>query len=193
MADDQPTSPPHPQPHPPNAGKDWRQHLRSCLIMLGLTLVVLVGLGVGARLWADWVWSQHRAEIRESLPRVEPLLTALEMYRKDYDAYPATLTQLTPKYMDVIPEPPFEFKAQWGWEYSADPEMVTGWIDAALANEGFVTPPGIYHLYVTVPSHYSPLRGLFQDRLVYRPDERYPAVAYGGVLERIDGWGYYHE
>lgn len=161
--------------------------------MGALTLLVLFVLGVGARLWSGWVWAQHREAIREDIARVEPLLTALEMYREDYGAYPPSLAQLTPKYIDAIPAPPFEFEAQWGWEYSADPEMVSGWIDDVPANEGFVTLPGIYHVYVTVPTDYSPLRGFFQDRLVYRPDARYPEVAYGGVLERIDGWAYYHE
>ncbi len=170
-----------------------RSHARSCAIMLGLTVLVLGALGLGARWWADYVWSRNREQIRQDLRNVEPLLTALEMYRADHDDYPPKLDALTPEYIASIAEPPFDFTAQFGWEYSADPEMVNAWIEEQPANRGFEQRDDIYHLYVTVPSDYSPLYGLFQDRLVYRPNEQYPVVGYGGALERIAGWGYYHE
>ncbi|MCW5942330.1 MAG: hypothetical protein KIS66_08870 [Fimbriimonadaceae bacterium] len=35
--------------------------------------------------------------------------------------------------------------------------------------------------------------GSFGDRFVYQPSGNYPEKGYGGILERMGAWGYYHE
>ncbi len=166
-------------------------HWRASVIMLGILLLVLGALAVAARVWSRHVRAQRREEIRAALPGVEPLLAALEMYREDYGAYPLELDALTPEYIDALPEPPVF--THTGWVYSVDPDDVRYTPQPDGPTEGPPVPERVYHLWVLIPGSYTPLRGLLGDVLAYRSHGHYPEHAYGGTLERIDGWGYYHE
>ena len=48
-------------------------------------------------------------------------------------------------------------------------------------------------LFVRVNREYAPNRWSFGDTFAYHPGGRYPREAYGGILERVGRWGYYHE
>ena len=166
---------------------------RACLIMTALTVAVLALLYWGAQWWLDRTWDRHREQIRKDIRTVEPLLSALEMYRADCGAYPPTLSHLTPQYILSIPPPSFDFPAD-EWQYVSGRAEVQAWADEKREGEPpLELPDQVYSLWVWVPAGYTPLSGLLSDALVYHSNEQYARFAYGGGLEPIDGWAYYHE
>ncbi len=170
------------------------QKARACLIMTALTVLVLALLYWGAQWWLDRTWDRHREQIREDIRKVEPLLSALEMYRAANGAYPPTLSHLTSQYIPSIPPPSFDFLAD-EWQYVSGRAEVQVWADEKREGEPpLELPDQAYSLLVWAPRGYTPMSGMFADALVYHPHEQYARFAYGGVLmERIDGWAYYHE
>jgi len=162
--------------------------------MIALTVVVFAILGVGARVYYAWLWQRHREAISHAITEVQPLLSALEAYRADHGSYPSALDDLVPDYLPAIPEPPFDFPVD-EWQYVSGREEVRDWAWEAATNEApLELPEQVYSLWVWVPSGYIPLSGMFSDALVYHSHGEYARFAYGGVLmERIDGWAYYHE
>jgi hypothetical protein len=160
--------------------------------MVGLTILVLALLHIVTQWWLDRTWEAHRTSIQRDVQEVEPLLEALEAYREDHGTYPRALPDLTPEYLTAIPPPPFEFPAD-AWMYASGPERVRGAGIEGPDENNIDFPEQVYALWVWVPTGYTPLSGLLSDALVYHSHEQYARFAYGGVLERIGGWAYYHE
>ncbi len=123
---------------------------------------------------------KHRNAMREkamavTMKQAEPLIEAINRYRKDHGKPPVSLHALIPRYLTIIPEP--GALALNGWHYRANE-------DAA---------PGDWEMFVCVRGEYSPNTLGFGDRFVFLPDGNYPRLGYGGVLERVGKWGYYIE
>jgi len=54
----------------------------------------------------------------------QPLIQAIEAFRKDTGNYPASLSQLTPKYLPEVANDVADRKHKFsGWEYSTDTNM----------------------------------------------------------------------
>lgn len=166
--------------------------MRSCVALAAIVVALLIIIGLVFALWGTHVWNRNREALHGQLAQVQPLLAALEAYHQDYAAYPSTLHALVPKYLPKVPAPPFSFQAEW-W-YSPYPGDLLRWGEPSNpANAGVQVPEDTYHLWVWVPTEFTPLRGLYRDALVYRPNRQYPTYGYGGTLEPIGDWGYYHE
>lgn len=166
--------------------------IRSCAVLGAVMVGLVIVFGLLLVLWGNYVWSRNRETLRTQLREVQPLLTALEAYHQDYGAYPLTLNALVPKYLPEVPKPPFDFEAEW-WYSPYRGDLLRWGEPSNPANAGVEVPEDTYHLWVWVPTEITPVRGLYRDALVYRPNQEYPVYGYGGTLERIDGWGYYHE
>jgi hypothetical protein len=155
-----------------------------CGVIVGLLLVIVAGVSWtldGRRRAREWQ-QQQRPELLQAGANAEPLIAALRAYRADYGEAPERLGQLVPQYTTRVPRPASLFQSR-EWQYARAP-LPAG-------------DPREFELYAYVPHDYCALQrrsfGHFSDCFVYRSDRTYPADAYGGVLERIGDWGYYHE
>ena len=158
--------------------------------LLVLTVLYFAGLAVGHALafWGSRIEEVDRRELVTAVEKADAIPRALEAWRADNGGYPLELRALVPDYLDEIP--PVPFGDADAWRYDADAREVIAWVEDVPPED----LPAMYHLYArferTHPLDVAYLGGV----LVYRSDTRYPYRAYGGdLLERIDGWAYYHE
>ncbi len=143
--------------------------------------IVLGALWGAARVWhcrAERQWEVKKGELAAGAKAAEPILAALEAYGRDEGHFPPALEDLLPKYLTAIPEPRFPFEAEWTYGPRADRDC--------------------FALYVSVPHDYCPPAVVgwplhFNDAFVYHSDGKYEPSDYGGILERIGAWAYYHE
>ncbi|RYG53405.1 hypothetical protein EON80_32750 [bacterium] len=103
--------------------------------------------------------------------RSQPLIQAIENYRREHDQYPAQLSDLAPEHLLEVPYtgavgyPQFRYKK-------------------ASENSLFKS----YELQI-----FTPVGGINFDTFNYWPEHAYPKTMYGGTVERIGDWAYVHE
>lgn len=134
------------------------------LIATLASITALVGL-------PEFNWRVRRHAIERFAPTARPLIGALKRYELDHGRPAESLQALVPRYLPAIPET--GFGAFPAFEY------VVG--DARDEEDG-------WSLRVPLP-----LGFLNWDMLIYLPSEHYPAIGYGGRLERFHEWAYVHE
>ncbi|MDP3506646.1 MAG: hypothetical protein Q8T09_01525 [Candidatus Melainabacteria bacterium] len=110
--------------------------------------------------------------MEELADRSKPLIAAITHYQKDHDGPPAKLELLVPKYIDQIPNT--GLGAYPDYEYSTP--------GTSLGQEAS------WELSVDCPA------GFFKfDAFYYLPTEKYPEDVFGGYLEPIRNWAYFHD
>lgn len=118
-------------------------------------------------------WGERRAGLINASVRTIPLIVAIENYRFDNGAPPATLTALVPRYIAAIPPTGM----------TAYPEFY--YYSTAKRPEG-----ATFHSYeVGVQTPF----GLSFDRFYYWPEADYPKLSRSGRIERVGNWAYLHE
>jgi len=143
------------------------------------TVVLLVVLGLAAfavtlKVRRGFVEEERAPELQATMRRAAPLLAAIGEYTQRHGHPPPDLTRIVPEYIPCLPEPgPL---AKGGWRYDVGKRPIAGG----------------WSLYVMVSRRYSDPTG-FGDVFAYHPSGRYEPAAYGGGLERVGTWGYYHE
>lgn len=102
--------------------------------------------------------------------RAEPLVAAIERYRRERGEPPRELSALVPDFLPAMPAqlPPLQIVT------GDEAQRVYGGNEWALSSEVSI---GI----------------LNWDMWLYFPNGAYPRHGFGGWLERIDGWAYVHE
>lgn len=185
-------------PQEPYPGDEWIErplvhHTRACIIMALPTLVVLVLLGLAARMWSRYLQDNEREEFREDVRGVEPLLGALDTFREEHRVCPADLAELVSDYVARVPAPPLDLPVG-EWRYTADREKGRRRArEERPDNTALDLPAQVYALSgsgcpeITFPSPGS------SPTPSSTPHEECARFGCGGVLERIDGWAYYHE
>ncbi len=162
-----------------------RTQRRTAWVCVELTLLTLAVLALGFRFW--WqrrltIWEERKAELLELTRKAEPLIAALEAYRRDHKRYPDELEELVPRYLPRIPEPTAVAERSWIYD--------TGQNISAQCRSTNLS----YDLSVDVRHDFCPLCFVsFGDMFAYHHTGIYPGAAHGGGLERIGKWGYYHE
>jgi len=84
--------------------------LKWMAISLGISLIALF---IGLRILLD-----RTREFRAQAKLGQPIVHAIEQHKQELGSYPGSLAELTPKYLDKMPDIPDRgnFKFQ-GWEY----------------------------------------------------------------------------
>jgi hypothetical protein len=153
--------------------------LKSAASQIAVVLLVLVLAGSAAS-FALAQRQKRREQMRvTALPitvkQAQPLIGAIERYRKENSALPKSLSILAPKYIRQIPSA--GPAAKGGWHY----QVTTDW------------QSGGWSLSIKVRDEYSPNVMGFGDTFVFHPSGKYPDAAYGGGLRIFGKWGYYVE
>jgi hypothetical protein len=159
-----------------------RRLLPACLVVNAV-----LGIGLGAAWWRQRrvkaAWAARQTELRATQANAGALLRAIQRYESEHARPPATLTELVPGYLPRLPDPGPVARNGWSYRVGARPDP-----------EWEPPPDQPWSLGVQVRSGFCPACGFsFGDYFAYHPTGRYPRAAYGGILERIGGWGYYHE
>lgn len=119
----------------------------------------------------EFNWRVRRHAIERFVPTARPVIDALKKYELDHGRPAESLQTLMPQYLSAIPETGFGAFPTF--------EYVVG--DARDEEDG-------WSLRVPLP-----LGFLNWDMLIYLPSQHYPAIGYGGRLERFQEWAYVHE
>jgi hypothetical protein len=60
-------------------------------------------------------------EFRAQANAGQPIVKAIEAFRKETGTYPASLTELVPKYMSAVPDMPDKANHKWrGWDFRTE-------------------------------------------------------------------------
>lgn len=135
----------------------------------GLVLTSIFSLEL---LSSGLVYSVRRASMKNASVVGKPIIEAIKEFKTDKGHYPASLEELVPSHLNLIPHtqmcgyPKFEY--------------VTG--------KDIPSSSGGYELFIKTP-----LGLLNWDVFYYWPSESYPERDKGGWVEKIDNWAYVHE
>lgn len=140
------------------------------IVALGFSLVFLLP----SKLHKDRVNAVRPGLLQDTMRRAVPLIAAIRRYENENGKPPEELSALVPKYLDTPPYPGDLAKDGWRYEAGRRPD------------------DGGWTLWVRSHKHRTGLYG-FSDAFVYHPSGKYEMYDYGGVLERISDWAYYHE
>lgn len=136
------------------------------VLLISLCVVVAVLIGLKGRSFIRGIQFEDLAD------RSKPLIAAIALYEKNHDGPPAKLEQLVPQNIDQIPHTGLGVYPNY--EYNA-PNTGLG-LDAS------------WGLCVSCPV------GIFKfDAFYYLPTEKYPEYVFGGYLEPIRNWAYFHD
>lgn len=117
------------------------------------------------------LWPMRRAGLQQATTRAQPLIGAIEKFKRENKRLPANLQELVPAYIPAVP--------QTGM--AAYPEFIYN-------NDGF--KKRYFQTYqLSVRTGF----GFDFDSLNYWPEGDYPTEMYGGRVERIGSWAYVHE
>ena len=150
-------------------GLCFNHHRRNalCLLLCSLTAIPCYCFGL--------VLSHpiKRTALNQVMVRAEPLIAAIRKYEAASGLSPADLGVLVPGYLAAVPTPGIGTSSEFYYR-RASPD------DGSEGNPWMliVRPPVI---------------GMGFDRFFYLPNQNYPERGWGGVLERIGNWAYYHE
>ena len=109
----------------------------------------------------------HRGLLLKATGRAEPIVTALESYRRDAGRYPRSLADLIPRHLQDIPSTGMLAYPEFSYE--------------APAHANGAIP---YELRVSM------LLGLDVDLLLYWPTKSYPPRLYQGPVIPVGDWAY---
>lgn len=146
------------------------QTRRVGLTLLAFCAAYFVVAGIGLRAVA---YVRQRA-FRHMTHRARPLVNAIRQYESKHKVPPRSLNDLIPEHLSMVPST--GIGAYPSYEYATGSES-----RAASTDNTWIL---VVH---------TPIGLLNWDMLVYYPNQKYPATAYGGVLERIEDWAYVHE
>lgn len=165
------------------------RHRVAAVWLVGIGLA-LVGAVYTIRVLREQ-WEGRKPELIETIRSAQPLIGAIRAFQAANGHPPARLDDLVPSFIGRIPSP--AGPAAGGWEYwtsTAGGRTEGGkWHRVQLDRKA-----GGWALGIAVRKGFRPyLIYDIGDYFVFHPSGDYSARAYGGVLERVDGWGYYHE
>jgi hypothetical protein len=164
--------------------KNLRRPIVFVAAVVGIVFAVRDGCGY-LRHQQNLVWQNQRLpELRKTMQGAAPIIAAIRKYEKDHGRPPERLQELVPRYLPIIPSPG-NVSRSINWEY----------IRTISPREGGSEEPhnDKWSLGIQVRGDFCPRCYSFGDWFMYHPSSIYPQVAYGGVLEKVDDWGYYHE
>jgi hypothetical protein len=119
------------------------------------------------------------AQLSAVAAEAQPLIASVRAYEAKNRVPPPSLTAVP-----AARAPSIEVAAPPAWLYG-DPGMIIG---------PPTVPKSRWALGIRVKSDFCPRCGMsFGDTFVYHSDGVYPEKLYGGVLERVGVWAYYHE
>lgn len=147
---------------------------KAAWLCLELTVLALT-VWAGFRVWRE----ERKVELVEFTRKAEPLITALEAYRKEHEKYPDKLERLVPHYLPCVPNPMNVARSDWVYD-----------------GRGDECSDSLYVLFIDVRPHFCPFHLLSSsDEFVYHPNGYYNRNAFSneGEMERIGEWAYYHE
>jgi hypothetical protein len=152
----------------------------SCLVQAALLALPIAGWMTYKKVWGGHLWQSQRVpELQAVVADAAPIITALNAYTRDHKGEaPTTLTKLVPDYLKALPVAgPVSRKGEWLYKLAVrNPEQ------------------GKWQLGVQVRKDFcSRCDFSFGDTFVYHASGKYPREGYGGILEPVAGWGYYHE
>jgi hypothetical protein len=157
--------------------KSLRRPLVFCAAVIGTVFFIRDGCAYVQR-QREAAWKNERLpELRRTIRDAAPIIAAIRKHEKDHGKPPEKLQELVPRYLSAVPRPG-EIARSINWDYeSENPLHGERW-----------------QLGVPVRRDFCPRCGYsFGDMFVYHPSGKYPRAAYGGILEKVDDWGYYHE
>jgi hypothetical protein len=94
--------------------------MKTFLRVLGWLAIAGLILLVGGVILLRALFSRTR-EFRAKAESGQPIVRAIEQYKKDSGTYPASLADLAPKYLPVVPDLPDESKSKFeGWDYRTE-------------------------------------------------------------------------
>jgi hypothetical protein len=164
-----------------SAGSRDRRRLLARLLLVLVVLPLCVGVIV-AQVRAQErrkaaLWRLRMAELALTQQRAAAVITALRRYSARTGGPPVSLSALTPRQLPALPDPGRASRGGWFYQSQAEGQ-----------------PLGVWAIGVPLRKDFCPRCGFsFGDYFVYHSNGRYPRAAYGGILEPIGGWGYYHE
>jgi hypothetical protein len=150
-------------------GLFWRKHRGWSLTVLLASLIFMVVLPAGLKIG---FMIRYDAFVRLA-QRSQPLISAIRQFEAKYGNPPADLESLVPAFLDEVPQT--GIGAYPNYEYTV------------------ASPPGHLERNPWGLTVKTPVGILGWDIFVYLPDQNYPRTAYGGVIERVEGWAYVHE
>jgi hypothetical protein len=148
---------------------------------VAINAAVVVGLMTGwwRRQQVDATWVRRRAALRTTIAHAQPILGALRRHAAERGRPPQSLAALVPRYLRELPVPGPGTTEPWQY-----------WTGSAVRWKPGLGP---WALGIHLDSGFCPYApGSGGDYFVYHPLGGYPPLGYQGVLERIEGWGYYH-
>lgn len=158
--------------------KNMRRLVLLIVAVIGTMLAVRDGFGyLNRRLihQRNMVWQNERLpELRNTMRDAAPIIAAIRKYEKDYGRTPGRLQELVPRYLSAVPSPS-KVSRSINWEY-------------VRGNTGKWT------LGVRVSRYFcSRCVGSYGDTFAYHSSGNYSEMDYGGALEKVDNWGYFHK
>ena len=153
------------------------------LQLLALTLLVAAGVPAAARLLEarnSALWASRLGELNVTARQAQPVIAGIQAYTQATGQPPRSVDELVPRFLPALPDP--GPASQHGWEYWRDGPRPWG-----ARGQPWV-------LGIRVRKDFCPRCPLgFGDYFVYHPGGVYPRSGYGGILEPVGRWGYYHE
>lgn len=165
-------------------GDPRRAQMKRVLLTSGVLAGAVVVLALGCRLW----WSYRKQALSDTIASARPVIEAIREYARDHGHPPSALADLVPKYMPQVPTP--KGPTRHGWVYWGGGDVKQG-----IGHMHTMDPEaGEWAIGIAVERGFNfELFYSLGDYFVYHPPGRYSKHAYGGVLERVNEWGYYHE
>lgn len=166
--------------------KSLRRFVVFVAAVVGIIFAVRDGCGY-LRHQRNLAWQNERLpELRNTMQDAAPIIAAIRKHEKDHGRPPERLQELVPRYLPAIPSPG-NVSRSINWEYEgADKDSPYPLSDAPH--------DGKWTLGVRVRRDFcSRCGGSFGDTFAYHSSENYSEMDYGGTLEKVGDWGYYHE
>lgn len=139
-------------------------------------LGLMVGLVYCQQLIHDYRWPRVRPKLEAILPTMDPLLAALDRYKRDHGRYPDDVQRLVPSYLREIPHLPSPMPQDVHYNVLKDSHGQAYEIRTYLVGRYNPWPPLTPRFTV----------------LCYRSGEVYPPVIYDDQLVGLVGrWAYY--
>lgn len=117
------------------------------------------------------LWPMRRAGLQQAATRAQPLISAIEKFKRDNKRLPANLRELVPAYISAVPK-----------------TGMTAYPTFLYQNDGY--RKSYFQTYqLSVRTGF----GFAFDSFNYWREGNYPSEMYGGRVERIGNWAYVHE
>ena len=156
-----------------------RRPANAVAVLLLLT-GVLIWVAATDKERRERAWERRLNQLESVAATAQPAIKAIRAYEAQRGSPPTSLAAIA----TTLPPPSAEVAMKPTWGFGAPGTIRT-----------FPTAPSDnWALGIDVRSDFCPRCGVsFGDTFVYHSDGNYPKYLYGGVLERVGDWGYYHE